>query len=338
MEGWCAIQKKLGEEYLSIMCSTYPRVMNVVDDVLQRSLSMSCPEAARVTLLDSNPMEFDEEEGTRSDARLGHLSFLSTVADSSQKPYAHFSEIRSLIIWLLQNRKYSLWKRMVMLGSLCDQLHSTADDCKAASETPEVLTAYRDAIDRGVFDEALSSHRPQPAKQLELVLELIVDRIGSDFTAVRFQECYREFMAGLDWTTDVGMDQLGRRYAAAYSEWYLPLMSKHEHVMEHYLVSYVHRTLFPLGAQESSRKVAVSYLAICDQCMIMFVYFAILQTVAIGMAGFHQAQFDVAHVLKVIQSTAKAFEHSVAFPTRALKILVDNGIPNCAAMAILLLN
>ena len=65
-EGWCSIQKNLGEQYLSIMCSQYPRVMNMVDDVLQRSLDLSCPEAARVMLLDPNPMEFDEEEARRA--------------------------------------------------------------------------------------------------------------------------------------------------------------------------------------------------------------------------------------------------------------------------------
>ncbi len=76
-EGWCAIQKKLGEEYLSIMCSAYPRVMNIVDDVLQRSLDLSCPEAARIVLLDPNPMQFDEEEGPPHDPRLANLSVLS---------------------------------------------------------------------------------------------------------------------------------------------------------------------------------------------------------------------------------------------------------------------
>ena len=65
-EGWCAIQKKLGEAYLSDHVLSYPRVMNVVDDVLQRSLDLSCPEAARMVLLDPNPMEFDEEEARRA--------------------------------------------------------------------------------------------------------------------------------------------------------------------------------------------------------------------------------------------------------------------------------
>src|ERR1700728_4433440 len=113
-EGWCAIQKKLGESYLSIMCSAYPRLMNVVDDVLQRSLDLACPEAARLMLLDPGPMQFDEDEGHAHDPRLGHLSKLSTALNTtngtSEKPYRHFREIRGFVIWLLQYRAYPLWK------------------------------------------------------------------------------------------------------------------------------------------------------------------------------------------------------------------------------------
>ena len=66
------------------MCSAYPRVMNVVDDVLQRSLDLSCPEAARMVLLDPNPMEFDDDEGPQRDPRLGNLSILRTSDDTSE--------------------------------------------------------------------------------------------------------------------------------------------------------------------------------------------------------------------------------------------------------------
>jgi lysine-N-methylase len=107
-EGLCSIQKKLGEEYLSFMCSAYPRVTNVVDDVLQRSLDLSCPEAARIVLLDPNPMQFDEDEGPPRDPRLGAMSILNTMAPTSNResdnPYQYFREIRGFVIWLLQYR------------------------------------------------------------------------------------------------------------------------------------------------------------------------------------------------------------------------------------------
>jgi lysine-N-methylase len=329
-EGLCSIQKKLGEEYLSIMCAAYPRVMNVVDEVLQRSLDLSCPEAARVVLLDPSPMEFDEEDGARRNSRLGQLSVLSTADANSDKPYQHFREIRSLIIWLLQNRDYSLWKRLAILASLCDQLHAAAAPGRH-SQTPEILDACRDAVERGLFDEALQSHRAQPAAQLSVVLELIVDRIGSDFTAPRFLDCYREFMAAVDWTADSSMGDLGRRYAAAHSNSYVPLMSRHEYILEHYLVSHVYRTQFPLGPQERPTSIQ-------DRCLMLLAYYAIVQTVLIGVAGFHGTKFDLNHVIKVIQASTKTFEHSLAFPPRALQILANNGITSCAGLAILLLN
>ncbi len=262
-EGWCSIQKKLGEEYLPIMCSAYPRVMNIVDDVLQRSLDLSCPEAARIVLLDPNPMQFDEEEGPPRDPRLAHLSVLRTANGKSEKPYRHFREIRGFVIWLLQYRAYPLWKRLVILGSLCDQLQETAAAGRS-DETPEVLLAYRDAVQQDRFDEAVNTHVPQPAKQLELVLELIVGRISSDFTAPPLLACYQKFMQAMDWAVESSMDDIGRRYAAAHAQYFEPFLSQHAHMLEHYLVSYVHRTLFPLGPQESTRGLSVHHIANTD--------------------------------------------------------------------------
>jgi len=345
-EGWCSIQKKLGEEYLSMMCSAYPRVMNVVDDVLQRSLDLSCPEAARIVLLDPNPMQFDEEEGRAHDTRMGHLSVLSTAPGTaatsngnSGKPYQHFRDIRGFVIWLLQYRAYPLWKRLVILGSFCDQLQETTAT-GGQLHTLEVLEAYRDAVERDLFGEALKTHRPRPAEQLEMVLELIVGRISSDFTAPRLLECYQKFMQAMEWTVESSMTDIGRRYLAAHAQYYAPFMSQHGHIMEHYLVSYVHRTLFPLGPQLSSRGLSVGHIAqsIRDQCLLMMVYFAIVQTLLIGMAAYNKEEFSTGHVIQVIQSFTKAFEHSLSFPGRALKILETKGLNNCASMAILLLN
>ncbi|MGP0074077.1 MAG: flagellin lysine-N-methylase [Bryobacteraceae bacterium] len=338
-ESLCSIQKKLGEESLPMMCSAYPRVMNVVDDVLQRSLDLSCPEAARIVLLDPNPMEFDTDDGPRRDPRLGNLSILRTLNGTSDKPYQYFREIRDLVIWLLQYRADPLWKRLMILGSLCDQLQ-TMTETGEQPQTIEVLETYRDGVERGLFDQAVSTHAAQPAKQLELVLELIVGRISSDFTTPRLLSCYQKFMDAMAWTADLSMKDLGKRYAAAHSQCYAPFLGQHQHMLEHYLVSYVHRTLFPLGPQESTRGLSVHHIAktIRDQCLLMMAYYAIVQLLLIGMAAFHKEQFGTGEAIQVIQSFTKAFEHSPTFPERALKILAEKGVTNCTMLAVLLLN
>jgi lysine-N-methylase len=338
-EGLCSIQKRLGEQYLSIMCSLYPRIMNVVDDVLQRSLDLSCPEAARLVLLDPNPMQFDEEEGPPGDPRLTNLSVLRTSNGQSDKPYRYFREIRAHVIWLLQYRTYPLWKRLAILGSLCDQLQKMTETSEQA-QTLEVLEAFRDGVERGLFGQVLNTHRPQPVKQLELILELIVGRISSDFTAPRLLSCYQKFMDAMAWTADVSMAELGKRYSAAHAQYFQPFLSRHEHMLEHYLVNYVHRTLFPLAPQESTRGPSMQHIAktIRDQCLLMLAYFGITQTLLIGMAAFHKEQFGTAEAIQVIQSFTKAFEHSPSFGERALKILREKGVTNCTMLAILLLN
>lgn len=338
-EGLCSIQNKLGEESLPVMCSTFPRVMCLVDDVLQRSLDLSCPEAARIVLLDPAPIEFDEAEGAPRDPRIRNLSTLHTSDGASGKPYRYFHEIRAFVIWLLQFRRDSLWRRLTLLASFCDQLQQLIDTGQQ-EKTLEAIQAYRDGIERGLFEQALASHRPQHAKQLELVLELILGRIRSDYTTPRLLACYQKFMDAMQWTSEVSMAELGGRYAQAHARFYAPFAAAHGHMLEHYLVNYVHRTLFPLGPQESTRGLSVHHIAktVRDQCLLLLAHFGIVQTLLIGMAAYYKEQFSTAEAIELIQSFTKAFEHSPSFPERALDVLKQKGVANSVMLAILLLN
>jgi len=75
-----------------------------------------------------------------------------------------------------------------------------------------------------------------------------------------------------------------------------------------------------------------------DQCLMMLVYYGVVQTVLTGMAGYHRAELDPAHVIRLIQAVSKAFEHNLSFAAKALKMLAEKGVRNCASMAILLRN
>ena len=332
----CSIHKTLGERYLSNMCATYPRILNVVDDVLERSLDLACPEAARIVLADPSPMEFDREAGASGEPRAALYPLIKTSDRNSGKPHRYFHELRGFIIWLLQYRTEPLWKRVVILGSFCDQLHVSSAGGRE-QEIPEVVASYRDAVERDLFAQALNQPA-QCAGHLEMIIELIVARITSDFTAQRFRDCYREFMQGLAWTTQSSMTDLGGNYAAAFSEYYWPFMSSHEYMLEHYLVSYALRTLFPLGPSESLTELSAHRVgrSIREECLMLLIHYGIIQTILIGGAGFHQANFGAEHVIRGIQSFSKVFDHSIAFPTSALNTLKTKRIETCVALAMFL--
>ena len=326
-EGECSIQKRLGEEYLSDMCATYPRVMNLADGVLQRSLDLSCPEAARVVLLNSNRMEFDEEEYVEGAIRHGKLSTLdSSGLSGSSGQFQFLREMRGVIISLLQDRAHSMSQRLFMVGRLCAE------------------TASRDGADLVAHGPPPADFTAQPAIQLEVAVELILARIGSDFTPHRFLDCYREFMEGIRWTSESTMQEIASRYAEAYSQYYAPFISRHEYLLENYVVNYVYRTLFPFGSRESNQRlksdgVGSSITSLSDaRYMLMIAHYAVTRTVLIGMAGLHKSAFGLDHVIKLIQSGTRTFEHSLSFPGRVIEILADKGMTDPASLRVLIQN
>lgn len=61
-ENLCDIYTNVGEEYLCHTCTNYPRHLEEFEDMNEMSLSISCPEVARLILDRVEPVSFYEEE------------------------------------------------------------------------------------------------------------------------------------------------------------------------------------------------------------------------------------------------------------------------------------
>lgn len=339
-DGLCSIQKRLGEGYLPNMCATYPRAMNRVDDVLQRSLDLSCPEAARVALLNPLPMEFGEQDYQPGSIRLTHFPSLDLSSlKNSSNPYGFFRDARRMVLSLLQNRSYPIWKRLVMVGCLgekLDELERRGSGQNALSEAEE----YANSLSSSALDDSPHERSAHLTTQLEVVLDLIVARISADSNPQSFLNCYKQFIDGLQWTSESTISELGARYREACDGHYVSAMSQHPHILEHYLVNYVYRTLFPVGLPELNRRLSNDRVRshIGAQYMLMIAHFAIIQTLLIGMAGFHKAAFGPDQIIALIQSSTKTFQHSLTYPGRVIQMLIDNTMTTPARLSILIRN
>lgn len=302
-ERLCSIQKQFGEDYLSNMCATYPRVLNRAGDVLRRSLDLSCPEAARVALLNPAPMEFIERDYQDGAVRHSDLPALDASV------WGEFPGAQRAIFDLLRDRSRPLWERLLAVGRLCEG--------KPVGE----------GVDRA-SDIAL---------QLDTVVDLMLTRMSSDANPVRFLECYREFINGLHWTSTSTPKDVAARYGWAHQLYYAPFMKQHEYMLEHYLVNYAYRTLFPFGLPESNKRLQNDRVAssVAAQYMWMVANYAIVRTLLIGMAGFYKSTFNSDYVIKLIQSASKTFEHSATFPARAIEILVEKGMTTPDQLSVL---
>src|SRR5258708_7718020 len=171
-ERLCSIQNTLGEEYLSLTCTSYPRTSNVVNDVIEQSLTMSCPEAARMALLNPGVMEFDEMENATS-SRTAMAYAIDTRSLPPTNAGHYFWELRIFTIEVLQNREYTLGERLILLGMFYRALREFVEQGNVLG-TRELIASYTANIAGGLYREHLAMLPARNPVQM-LLLKQVMD-------------------------------------------------------------------------------------------------------------------------------------------------------------------
>ena len=104
----CKIQKRYGEDNLTIICHSYPRVNYKFGDILEQSLTLTCPIAAKLILLPNVPLEFEEVE---IEAPRGIFDRTARIKLPIEKAIA----LQANAVSILQDRRCSINERLLRL-------------------------------------------------------------------------------------------------------------------------------------------------------------------------------------------------------------------------------
>lgn len=113
-ENLCDLYKELGPDSLCDTCRLYPRHTEEYEGLRELSLSLSCPEAARIILSCKEPVRFLEEETDEED-------------DFEEFDFMMFSQLedtRDVLFRILQNRELPLQERMTAASSSQNSIRS----------------------------------------------------------------------------------------------------------------------------------------------------------------------------------------------------------------------
>lgn len=320
----CQIQLELGESFLSHTCSTFPRSYFTIDNFKEKTLSLSCPEAARLVLL-APRLTMDEpayqiEWDDSPDARFPLQYF--------------FWPIREFSLSLIRNRAYPLWQRMFLLALFANRLDALARG-QLNRGFARLLDDFVRAIQMGSLRNEMEQIPPSPMLQLEMVLRLINLGIRPSFRSDRFNECLRAFAHGIGHLPGVPIESKVANYTRAFVDVYEPFFACHPEILENYLAHEIAHVLFPFGqsllnpTMEPRPAKAFALLAI---------QFAILKGLLIGSAAFHRENFSTAHVIQIAQTAYKHFEHDHDFLVEAQAALTARGLDNIPGLAALIRN
>ena len=104
----CKIQKRHGENYLTAICHSYPRISYNLGGFLEQSLTLTCPIAAKLVLLPTDPIEFETVD-------IEEPRYVFDWTKRTPLPANEALELQMSAIKILQDRKLMLDERLLNL-------------------------------------------------------------------------------------------------------------------------------------------------------------------------------------------------------------------------------
>lgn len=322
----CNIHKRLGAECLSKVCTTYPRMTNFIDNAYERAATMSCPEISRLVLLNKEPMEFDEIEEFDEDNSMKKHIVETKSMKSIRKPSGYLWPMRIFSISLIQNRKYKLWERLIVLGMFLKKVSEYIHE-DAADRIPLLIEQYNLIIDSEAIKQELVNIPIDLNIQMELIKEINDQRFGMEINANVYVDCVIEFLHGIEYDKEEKVEDIAQRYKEAYQNYYKPFMDDHEYILENYIVNYIFKEVFPV----------LSKGGVFQDYVKLIVNYSYIKTLLIGMAGFYK-KLDEEIVVRLIYSFSREIEHNNEFLDSMYNIINSNNFDTMPYMAILIKN
>lgn len=315
----CAIQKEQGESYLSMTCSQYPRTARRFAGREEWTLTLSCPEAARLVLMDRQLIA--PPSGPR------YEKFGANVAGTT--PSALLGQVRNFAVLLIQDRSYRLWQRIFLLNMFCKRMEGFAAN-RDWDRIPALLSEHAAIVSSGSLRTALDAIPAQSMLQLGVFMMLIEDH-PSDGRNRRFAEYIDDFARGIGHRPGRATADLVQNYIEAQERYYRPWAARHAFMLENYLLNYVFARTFPFGKPGPEQG-----LHPYRESQLLCFQYGLIQGLLTGMAGYYKSSFSTDHAIKLIQSFVKAVEHNAGLLKRIEAVFAANGLNNTKGVALLL--
>ena len=279
----CRIQARYGEAWLSDTCSDYPRSTVELSEFRQLTLQLSCPEAARLALLEPDAFEWVAGE---AEVRAGGVGRLAVRVGISLQ---EMEEVRTQMIQILLTPEVELSRRLAIMGLFCLRLKELIEQGKCAN-----LPGLIGTIDAYLLDAATGIPlRPEPERQaarMEFAWVFLLGMRISELPPLQ-RKVIDAAVSALGIHADGRRDEAQlRRAAAAGPARLAAALQAAPMVLEHYLLNEALRELFP-WAWEDPHQHFIHFL----------LRFTLLRVLLVGRAAAQEAVLTPVELAETVQ-------------------------------------
>ena len=222
----CEIYINLGEKYLCNTCKQYPRYIYKYGDRYEITLTISCPEIARLVLMREDPITFKMTEEEIPPANVKQQEYEENL-------HAILWDVRSLLIDIAQYREIPTWKRMVFIKQVMDKVVQAIVNETYSNNLLGTLISYVKNEKSAAILEKTHTNRIGKRKLIESIFQY---RMGVGIDNVNFNNRVKEtlaFFKNVDQLDDIDLLEI------EYEEY----IKKVDYIFENYMVYYIYANL-----------------------------------------------------------------------------------------------
>jgi lysine-N-methylase len=306
-DGICSVQANLGESYLSDVCHVYPRTNLSMDGMAEQSITLSCPEAARLALLAEDAFEFVE-----APVQVRKTAVREVGARFGMAP-ALVAEARLFCLNLLRTRELALWQRLALLGIFCESLSELcARD--AQTDLPVLVQDFMRLVESGELTTTLDMIQPDYGAQAMVFATLWATK-GFKADSPREQVLLDQIAArfGADANGQVSAEGLVNAYRRGLARMEAALEST-PWLLEHYLLNEVFSQIIPFNG-------STPY----DSYVQLMARFGLLRLVLAVQCNNDGDVPPVDTLISTVQLHCRRFQHVPSYTKRVNDSLHESG-------------
>lgn len=314
--GLCDIHKNLGAEYLCHTCQTYPRQYTSVNNIIEKNLTLSCPEVARQVLLNENGIDFYLVESTESP----HIKRAFNTNISKNIYTNSFWELRIFIIEILQDRNYSIEERLAIIGLFLESINT----CSSSSEINNTIQKYMINLKSLRYKGAFSDLNSNINFTLDFMIHIHNNIFINKGVEYKYNNVLNNTITGLK-LNDKEFDH-SEIYKSLLEKEYANFSNAYSYILENYLVNYVYKSLFLINTCNTLNNYAE-----------LIIKFALIKLNLIGMVATNREDISKEIAVDVIHSFTAFFDHDTTSMPKMINYLETNNFNTLSHMMLLIL-
>lgn len=279
----CDIYTELGEESLCYTCKTFPRLIEEYGSLREIAISLSCPEAARLILKDSQKVTFEVSEDDE---------MVNTYNDISYDMYIHIIPSRKTVFEILQNRDLALKERMALVLSFANELQQAIDDFNFNSMT-SIRNKYADKEFQEKLISDLNKYKEKKQEKYDTLLKYLnvyseLEHLDSNWPHI-LNDVKEIFY------TKNNIEFYEKSHES-FDKYYEDELYEFEHLLVYFTFRYFMKSLFDDDVLSKVKLAIISYLMIKEADVLKYIT--------------NDNNFDFQTQVDVMHMYSKEIEHS----------------------------